>query len=112
MGLPVVKVSAQEAPEDSGVKGVDAALAAGKAKRGKPFLPSLTYPVLKTISLHAHTPLFNLLRTVKRSFYLIKGRTTRAKSTAETIDNTAVMSLSFLRSGIPINLLSLSNTFF
>jgi hypothetical protein len=81
-------------------------------QRGEILLPSLTYPVLKTTSLHSHTPLFNLLHRVERSFYLIKGRTTRAKSTAETIDNRAVMSLSFLRSDMPINLLPFNNAFF
>jgi hypothetical protein len=112
MGLHAAKVSVQEAQEGSEVKGVDAAPAAGK-KRGEPFLPSLTPQVVQqNISLHFHALFFHLLHTVENSFYLIKGRITSTKSAAETIDNTAVMSLSFLRSDIPINLLSHSNTFF
>jgi len=89
---------------------MDTAPAAGKAKRGDSS-PLFNLPGTENYFITLPNLLFNLLHTVKRSFYLIKGRTTRAKSTAETIDNTAVMSLSFFRSDIPINLLSFSNAF-
>jgi hypothetical protein len=107
----VAKVSAQEAQEDSGAKGVDAAPAAGETKRGEES-PLFTLPGTENYFITLPHPTVYLLHTVKRSFYLIKGKTTSAKSTAETIDNRAVMSLSFLRSDIPINLLSFSNAFF
>ena len=51
MGLPVVEVSAQV---DSGAKGVDAAPAAGKAKRGDAS-PLLNLPGSENFSLHSHT---------------------------------------------------------
>jgi hypothetical protein len=80
-------------------------------KRGEKVLPSLPQVVKHCFITRPHL-FFHLIHTVESSFYLIKGRITSTKSRAETIDKTAVISLSFLRSDIPINLLSHSNTFF
>jgi hypothetical protein len=73
---------------------VAAAPAAGKIERGD-YSPFYNRQVFSIISLHSHTLLFNILHTVERSFYLIKGRITSTKRTAETIDNAAVISLFF-----------------